>query len=188
MTRVFPIAGVLKWPHSDRQATRKTPKTNSRAFPLLLRVKIQRISTGRQPTKNWQAFPPFRGFKMGQFRSASDQKNAQKKMSIGVALIAGNNRRYLSHVRRTLVWGLNSRRNPLQTTLALSAVASEGCGTKNAKRWGCFWGCPEDYGCPEDSYSTLALEHPFGLISRPPSGAPPHTAVVAMWGGDRTRR
>ena len=35
---------------------------------------------------------------------------------------------------------------------------------------------------------SIALEHPFGLISRPPSGAPPHTAVVAMWGGDRKRR
>ncbi len=36
---------------------------------------------------------------------------------------------------------------------------------------------------------TIALEHPFGLISRPPSGAPPHTvswercAVAAVRGG-----
>ena len=35
---------------------------------------------------------------------------------------------------------------------------------------------------------SIALEHPVGLISRPPSGVPPHTAVVAMWGGNRTRR
>ena len=31
----FPPSGVLKWPHSDRQATRKTPKTKiDKQFPF----------------------------------------------------------------------------------------------------------------------------------------------------------
>ena len=33
----FPPSEGLKWAHSDRQVTRKTPKKNSRAFPLLLK-------------------------------------------------------------------------------------------------------------------------------------------------------
>ena len=59
------------------------------------------------------------------------------------------------------------------------------CVKLNAKRWGNFW------GCPEDSYpiSTLAQRHSSKeLILWPPSGGPPHTAVVAMWGGNRTWR
>ena len=41
---------------------------------------------------------------------------------------------------------------------------------------GVLLGMPVGSECPEDSYPSIALEHSFGLISRPPSGAPPHTA------------
>ena len=69
-----------EWPIWNRKGAKKHPQKNCQAFPLVLRVKNLRIAAGKQPTKNWQAFPPFRGFKMGQFRSASDQKNAQKQI------------------------------------------------------------------------------------------------------------
>ena len=123
---------------------------------------------------------------MGTFRSTSDQKNAKKKNEHSAAFIARQQTGgILSHVRRTLVWGLKITNKIHRNRAGPTASASEGCGTKNAKRWGCFW------GCPEDSYpiSTLAHKHSAKeLILWPPSGGPPHTAVVAMWGGNRTRR
>ncbi len=71
-----------KWVKFDTGRVEKIVKH----FPLFLRVKIQRISTGKQPKKIGERFPPFRGVKMGQFRSASDQK----KLSIVVPLLQGN--------------------------------------------------------------------------------------------------
>ncbi len=86
-----PPFGGFKMAHSDRQATRKTPKTKLTSVSPL------------QEFYNWQ------------FRSASDQKNAPQKMSIVLSLLQGSNRRYLSHVRRTLVWGAKFTKKSSQT-------------------------------------------------------------------------
>jgi hypothetical protein len=49
-------------------------------------VKNQRITAGKQPTKKWQAFPPFRGVKMGNSDRQATKKKPQK-LSIVLSLL-----------------------------------------------------------------------------------------------------
>ena len=76
--------------HSDRQATKKTPKKKLASVSPSFKGKNQRISTGKQPKKNWRAFPPFRGFKIDHSDRQATRKTPQKKMSIVLPLLQGN--------------------------------------------------------------------------------------------------
>jgi hypothetical protein len=59
--------------------TKKHPEKIVKHFPLFLRVKNQRIAVGKQPTKNWQAFPPFRGLKWANSDRQATRKTPPKK-------------------------------------------------------------------------------------------------------------
>ena len=78
----------------ESKGTKKHPEKNCQAFPLVLRVKNQRITAGKQPTKNWQAFPPIRGVKMGNSDRQATRKTPKKTIEHSAVLIAG-----LNHVR-----------------------------------------------------------------------------------------
>ena len=159
----------------EPKGTKKHPTKNSRAFPLVFGVKNRTMRSASSQQKIDERFPPSEGLKW-QFRSASDQKNAQKKNEHSAAFIARQQTGgILSHVRRT--FGLGAKiheENPSGMALA-QPQPLEVCGTRNAKRWGNFW------GCPEDSYptSTLALEHQVNGLSHSPLQAYPPTPTHA---------
>ncbi len=78
------------------------------------------------------------------------------------------------------VWGAKIHEKSAEMELALSASNSRGVKL-NAKRWAEFTGVVR-----RTPISTLAQRHSSKeLILWPPSGGPPHTAAVAMWGGHR---
>ena len=102
----------------EPKGTKKHPTKNSRAFPLVFGVKNRTMRSAISQQKIDERFPPSEGLKW-QFRSASDQKNAQKKNEHSAAFIARQQTGgILSHVRRTLVWGLKFTKKSTETTLA----------------------------------------------------------------------
>ena len=106
-------------------------------------------------------------------------------MSIVLSLLQGKNRRYLSHVRRTLVWGLKSRRKSTETELAQPHLLQRGVEL-NAKRW-MFLGM---------SKGLLSLHYPLacpfkGMFSSNgslPAETCPHLLLGVMKTCRRTRR
>ena len=87
-----------------------------------------------------------------------------------------------------LVWGAKFTKKSAETTLAQPQLLQRGVELKTRSVGNVSGVVRRTLGVRRTPIPSIALEHPFGLISRPPSGAPPHTAVVAMWGGDRKRR
>ena len=124
----------------EPKGTKKHPTKNSRAFPLVFGVKNRTMRSAISQQKIDERFPPSEGLKW-QFRSASDQKNTQKQNEHSAAFIARQQTGgILSHVRRTRSVGLKSRKS---SGMALAQPQPlEVCETRNAKRWGNFWGCP----------------------------------------------
>ena len=96
--------------HSDRQATKKTPKNKFTSVSPCFRVQMG--NSDRQATR----------------------KTPPQKMSIVLPLLQGNNRRNLSHVRRTLVWGAKFTKKSTETELAQPHLLQRGVEL-NAKRW-----------------------------------------------------
>ena len=98
---------------------------------------------------------------MGQFRSASDQKNAQKKNEHSAAFIARQQTGgILSHVRRTFGLGAKIHEKSAEMELALSASTSRGVKLKT-RSVGNFTG---------DARKGLGLS--VGLLVHPCPGAP----------------
>ena len=115
---------------------------------------------------------------MGQFRSASDQKNAPPQNEHSAAFIARQQPAVFEDMFVELsVWGLKSRRKSSGTALA-QPQPLEACGTKR-EALGKFLGLSGGLL----SYSTLTHRHSAKeLILWPPSGAPPHTARCGQCG------
>ena len=72
----------------EPKGTKKHPTKNSRAFPLVFGVKNRTMRSAISQQKIDERFPPSEGLKW-QFRSASDQKNAQKKNEHSAVLTSG---------------------------------------------------------------------------------------------------
>ena len=133
--------GVGKVHFGTERDTKSPRKKLTSISPCFWGLKIKEIAVGKQPTKKWRAFPPFRGFKIDHSDRQATRKTPPQKMSIVLPLLQGNNRRNLSHVRRTLVWGLNSRKIlpngaalPQQLEVCHTKTQSVGDVTRNARK------------------------------------------------------
>ena len=84
----FPPFRGVKMGNSDRQAPRKTPKKKfTSVSPSFKGLKSKNFDRKSSQQKIDERFPPSEGLKW-QFRSASDQKNAQKQNVHSAAFIA----------------------------------------------------------------------------------------------------
>ena len=128
-------------PILEPERGKKHPQKNCQAFPLVLRGKNRTMRSTSSQQKIDKSFPPSGVLKWAIPIGKRPEKHPPTKMCIVLPLLQGKNRRYLSHVRRTLVWGLNkfTKNSPKQSRP--NRICFKGCRTET-RSVGCYWECP----------------------------------------------